>query len=144
MTLLPASLSLGQGETTSVEVAIAGRGGFSDGVVLAASGLPAGASIYFAPALAPAGGSATAILQAGNAIAGNYAVNFVGASGALQHTATLQLAIHPSTAASGCNEVGAGGWLWMAGLLILFMRRRRRLLAVAAQGSPSGAASGVI
>jgi MYXO-CTERM domain-containing protein len=144
MTLLPASISLSQGETTSVEVAIAGHGGFSDSVVLAANGMPSGASLSFAPALAPVGGSATAIVQAGNAVAGNYAVNFVGASGSLQHTTTLQLAIHPSTAASGCNQVGAGGWLWMAGLLILLMRRRRKLGAVAAQGTPSGAARGVV
>jgi lectin-like protein len=85
----PGSLTTAAGASSTATISTAGNGGFSGTVVLAASGVPPGASSSFSPGSVAAGGSSMLTLSAGTASPGSYQVTVTGTSGGVAHNTTL-------------------------------------------------------
>jgi hypothetical protein len=69
--------------------------GFTGGVALSVTGLPAGASASFSPAtLSVSGQSTLSVATSGSTPAGTYPLMISGVSGGLNHTATLSLTVN--------------------------------------------------
>jgi uncharacterized membrane protein len=94
-----ASVSVTAGSSATTNVSVAGAGGFNGTVTPSISGLPAGVTAAFTPAVLAVGGSSQLTLTAA-ATAATSAANLTlsGASGSLKATAPLSLNV---TAASG-------------------------------------------
>jgi hypothetical protein len=91
--LAPTSRSVTQGTTASYNVVVQPSGGFVGNVSLTISGLPAGATASFSPAVVAAGpGSAPANLDVSTTSAtplGTYSLSVKGTSGTLQSAAVV-------------------------------------------------------
>jgi hypothetical protein len=82
------------GATGSTTVSVGGVNGFSAGVGITVTGLPAGVSVNPATPTITAGSSQTLILTAASsAVAGSSTITVTGTSGALVHTATFTLKV---------------------------------------------------
>jgi DNA-binding beta-propeller fold protein YncE len=95
--LVPSSISLVPGSSTSVQASMTPKNGFSGTVSLAAGTLPAGLTI--SPNLPQNVGAAGLILTistASSAAAGKYSLQLTGTSGSLQHSATEALTVNPA------------------------------------------------
>src|SRR5262249_14160617 len=73
-----------------------GINGFSSGVALSASGLPAGVTATFSPNPATPATPATLTLQAAaSTVLGTYTFTVTGVSGALSHSVSVELIVGP-------------------------------------------------
>lgn len=82
------------GAAGSTAVSVSGVNGFSGGVAMAVTGLPAGVTVTPAKPTVSAGGSQTLTVTAGSsAAAGTSTVTVTGTSGALVHAATFTLKV---------------------------------------------------
>ena len=96
ISISPAVLSVAQGATGACAISTAVSGDFSNAVSLSASGLPAGVTATFSPAVinAPGSGSSTlAIAARTSSPAGSVPVTITGTGGGIIHAATLDLTI---------------------------------------------------
>ncbi len=90
----PNVLTVTTGSSASSTVTITPSGGFTGAVALTASGLPAGVTTVFSPAIISAGRTATLTLAATATSAPvTTMVTITGASGTLSNTTTLQLSM---------------------------------------------------
>jgi subtilisin family serine protease len=90
----PASRTVLAGGSTTYIATIGALNGFSAGVTLSASGLPAGVTPNFNPATVTGSGSSTLTLTTtANTPGGTYTVTITGTSGSLSHTTTVMLVI---------------------------------------------------
>ncbi len=90
----PSATSVSEGRTATAKVYVVGRGGFDGAVKLGASGLPAGVSATFNPAVTK--GSSTMTLSATHAVLPTSdTVTIAASAGALTHTAITTLAVTP-------------------------------------------------
>ena len=96
LTASPASLSLAQGDSGTVQITLGGSGGFWSAVTLTVSGAPAGSTASVSPTSVWPGSAATLTVQAGTAAAGTHALTIVGTSGALSRSLIVPLTIAPS------------------------------------------------
>jgi uncharacterized membrane protein len=97
---IPEAITLGQGSSSTAYVTINPQNGFSGGVTLSASNLPAGVSASFSPDLVT-GASIMTITAGSTAAAGAYTLivtgTSTGASGKLTATAVASVTIHQPT-----------------------------------------------
>jgi uncharacterized membrane protein len=110
-TISAASLSLGQGISSTNYVNVNPLNGFTGSVTLSASGLPGGVTAFFSPNPTTTGYNNTLTLTASSsAAAGQYNVTITGKSGALTETTTFALTIGtPSfTLSAGSVSLGQG------------------------------------
>jgi hypothetical protein len=95
-TLSPAYATIGQGSTTSASISISGQYGFNGGVILSASGLPAGVSAAWAQNPATLVGTIE-LVATSNAALGQYNVTITGSSGNMTASTTLNLTVSPQS-----------------------------------------------
>jgi hypothetical protein len=101
LSVSPGSQSAVQGGTTgNYTVTVNPTNGFSNGVTLSVTGLPAGATLN-APAPNPTSTTATFSISAGTAATGTYPLTITGTSGALIHTAGATFVVSQG----GCTYV---------------------------------------
>ncbi len=92
--LNPSSLSVAQGGTATVQVAISAVGGFDEPVSLTISGLPAGISATFNPSAVRPDQQSQLTLQVDPQVASaSYTLTVQGTAGSLTRTATLTLQV---------------------------------------------------
>jgi len=99
----PGSLTVAAGASGAVSAQVTVSGGFSAGVALSATGLPAGATAVFSPSglTAPTYGSSTlTITVPSSAAAGAYSVTVTAAGGSVVKTASLALTV---SVTAGCT-----------------------------------------
>lgn len=98
MSTTPASQTVTPGLNTSYGITITSLNGFSGAVSLSLSGLPAGATATFNPgSVVGAGTSSLAVSTSPSTPAGVYNMVVTGTSGAIVHTAGVQLIVNPAT-----------------------------------------------
>ena len=91
----PASRTITQGTATSYTVNVGALNGFSGGVSLSVSGLPANTTASFTPASVPGAGSATLdVTTTANTPVGSSTLTITGTSGSLTHSATVSLVVN--------------------------------------------------
>jgi uncharacterized membrane protein len=107
----PTSLSVTAGGGASSQITTAVSGGFSSGISLSASGLPAGATASFSPATISSPGSGTSTMSistSSSTLADTYDVTVTGSGGGKSHAATIFLAVRVSSVGpSSCVEDAA-------------------------------------
>jgi subtilisin family serine protease len=107
----PTSLSVTAGGGASSQITTAVSGGFSSGISLSASGLPAGATASFSPATISSPGSGTSTMSistSSSTPADTYDVTVTGSGGGKSHAATIFLAVRVSSVGpSSCVEDAA-------------------------------------
>ncbi|GBC91637.1 hypothetical protein HRbin15_00091 [bacterium HR15] len=92
--LNPSSVSVAQGGTTTVRVAISAVGGFNDAVSLSAMNLPPGVSASFNPSTIRPGEESLLTLQVGTQVPhGSYTLIVQGTAGSLSHSVNLDLQV---------------------------------------------------
>ncbi len=116
----PASISVQQGASGTVNVSTAAAGGFNSAVTLSASGLPSGASASFSPAsiAAPGSGSSTLAISAGTSTpTASSPVTVTASGGGKSHSASVALTITGPAPAGGVTDGGFESGLtgWTAG-----------------------------
>ncbi|HKD80619.1 MAG TPA: choice-of-anchor D domain-containing protein [Candidatus Angelobacter sp.] len=89
----PASVSVNQGSSASSTITVTPSGGFTSGVSLSASGLPAGVTATFGANPATSTSSVT-FTASSTATTGTSTVTVTGVSGALTHTTTISLTVN--------------------------------------------------
>ena len=94
----PSSVSVAQGGTGTSTITVSSLNGFSSGVDLTASGLPAGVTASFAPGTVtpPPGGSDSSTLTftaSPSASTGTFTVAVTGTSGSLVHSTNISLTV---------------------------------------------------
>ncbi|HVN75074.1 MAG TPA: choice-of-anchor J domain-containing protein [Thermoanaerobaculaceae bacterium] len=110
----PAAVTAAQCGSATVAVTTSVAGGFSGGLALSASGMPAGATAVFAPPTiaAPGSGSSTLTLAAGSATpTGTYTVTVTASGGGLAHTAAVAFTVtvpNPPVTLSSDGFEGSG------------------------------------
>ncbi len=99
------------GDDPTATVNVTSLNGFSGTVALSVSGAPAGSSVTVSPtSIAGSAGSSTLTLSVGSATPGSYPVHVTGASGGLQHTATVTFSVPGALFADDFNRsTGLGG-----------------------------------
>jgi hypothetical protein len=104
----PASQTLLPGASGAYSVTINPANGFSGGVTLSISGLPAGASATFTPN--PATGSATlTVTTTASTPIGTYPLTITGVNGALSHVVTISLSVTTTVVAVDAVGPSAAG-----------------------------------
>ena len=94
----PTSASTTAGGSVSYAVSVGAVNGFSGGVDLAVSGLPAGATPSFTPSSVAAPGSSQLIVTSSSATAaGSYALTISGTNDARTRTASVSFVVNPSS-----------------------------------------------
>ena len=88
------SVPLTQGSGATATLTVAGTGGFSGSVTLAASGLPSGVTASFAPT-STTGSSILTLTASASAAAGTSTVTITGTSGSLTASTTFSLTVSP-------------------------------------------------
>ena len=96
----PASLTINRGASGTSTISIPRTGGFTAGVTLTASGLPAGVTASFNPSQTTGGSSVLTLSASSTATIGAATITVTGASGSLTRTATVNLTV---------NDGGGGG-----------------------------------
>jgi beta-glucanase (GH16 family) len=114
----PASRTIGQASTTTYTVTVSAIGGYSNAVVLGATGLPADASAIFNPA--SVAGSGSSVLTVSTSITtplGSSTLTISGSDGSLTHSATvgLTVAAFSITGTITPASVGAGATVNLGG-----------------------------
>lgn len=96
----PATQTLTAGNAATYTASVAALNGFVGSVAVAATGLPSGATASFNPSsIATPGTSSLSISTTAATAAGTYTITVTGASGALQHSATVSLTVNPVASA---------------------------------------------
>jgi hypothetical protein len=98
LSVSPSSVTVTQGGPASYTVSVTRTGGFTGGVSLSISGLPAGASGTFSPNPATGASSALSVTTSPTTPAGSYVFTVTGASGTITRTATATLVVQPPAA----------------------------------------------
>jgi hypothetical protein len=96
----PASMTMNRGASGTSTITITRTGGFTAGVSLTASGLPAGVTANFNPNPATGGSSLLTLSASSTATTGAATITVTGVNGALTRTTTVGLTV---------NEGGGGG-----------------------------------
>jgi subtilisin len=90
----PSSQTVGQGNSTTYNLAVISSFGFSGAVSFSASGLPSGATASFSPTSVTGSGSSTMTVTAGSTTPiGSYPLTLTGTSGSLSHFVTVNLVV---------------------------------------------------
>jgi hypothetical protein len=90
----PSSQTVGQGNSTTYNVAVISSFGFSGAVSFSASGLPSGATAGFNPTAVTGSGSSTLTVTVGSTTPiGSYSMTITGTSGSLSHSVTATLIV---------------------------------------------------
>src|SRR5712691_7505648 len=112
----PASQTVIQGGSTTYTANISRLGGFTGGVTLSVSGLPAGATGTFNPNPAAANSSTFTVTTAATTPTGSFLLTISGVSGALRRTTSATLVVTPPaagdfslSASPGSRSVPRGG-----------------------------------
>ncbi|HYW01406.1 MAG TPA: hypothetical protein VE862_08050 [Candidatus Acidoferrum sp.] len=117
------TLTIQQGQTSSVTLTVLSLRGFNDIVNLTAINQPPGVTIQFSPSsLVPSGSTIVNIQVSFMATNGNYTFEFLGVSGSLTHKAILQLQIEPGPMQPALVLAGA---LFVIGMIVLTARSRK-------------------
>ncbi len=90
----PAAASVSEGRTATTKVYVVGRGGFDGLVKLSASGLPAGVSATFNPAVTKAASTMT-LSATGATVPAKSTITIAATASNVTHTATTALAVTP-------------------------------------------------
>ena len=91
----PSSQTVIQGNGTSYTATVTPSGGFSGVVTFSVSGLPSGASANFNPTSVTGSGSSTMSVSTSTSTpVGTYTLTITGASGSLNHTASVTLVVN--------------------------------------------------
>ena len=94
ITVNPAAQSVLTGAQSTFATSVAAANGFSGGVALTVTGLPAGATAAFSPAsIVTTGSSTLTVTVPPTTAAGTYALSVTGTSGALHHSVTANLTV---------------------------------------------------
>jgi hypothetical protein len=98
LTATPSILALAPGGTAVSEIAVAGYSGFKGNVALSLTGLPAGVTGTFTPAVVPAGGATLLTLTASPSAGAttNTTVSITGSSGTVSNSFSLALGVQPN------------------------------------------------
>lgn len=98
LTASASGLSLTEGLSGALTVSSTAAGGFAAPVALSAAGQPGGVTVSFSPATIIGGGSVTATVTVGVAVAaGTYPLVLTGTSGTLKQSATVMLNVAAAT-----------------------------------------------
>ncbi|GGG69379.1 hypothetical protein [Edaphobacter dinghuensis] len=98
ITASPGSQTVTQGNNTTYTASINALNGFTNGVNLSVSGLPAGATASFSPTSVSGSGSATlTVSTATTTPTGTYTLTISGTSGTLSHSTTVTLVVNATT-----------------------------------------------
>jgi hypothetical protein len=94
LTAAPTTVNACAGDDATYSVTLDALRGFNSAVTLDATGLPAGATAFFAPNPAtPPGSSTLTVGNTAGAVAGTYNITVAGTSGALNHAANVSLTL---------------------------------------------------
>jgi subtilase family serine protease len=105
----PASQAVTIGGSGVYNISVASIGGFSSGVSLSVSGLPAGVSASFSPQSVTGSGSSTLTIATGAATpAGTYNFTVTAQSGGLVHTATISIVVQATASPNFSISVSPG------------------------------------
>ncbi len=94
LSVTPASQTVAQGATATYTVNVS-RTNFADPVALSATGLPADATVTFAPNPATGASSTLSVATTATTATGSYPFTVTGTGGALTRTATATLVVEP-------------------------------------------------
>lgn len=121
------SLSVVQGDSAAVTIAVSSVGGFAEQVTLSALDLPEGAVASFEPTSGtPSFTSAMTVSTSPTTPAGTYTITIEGAGGGKTHTLTLSLTLTAAPPSFPLVPViGAVAGISIALVLLLLYRRRR-------------------
>ena len=92
----PTALSIAEGASGNSTITATVIGGFSNNIVLSASGQPAGVTVTFSPPslTAPASGSSSVTFAASSSVSvGTYPITISGTAGGITHTTTVMLSV---------------------------------------------------
>jgi endoglucanase len=103
----PASLTVNRGASGTSTIAVTRSGGFTGGVTLSASGLPAGVTANFSPSPATGGSSVLTLSVSSAAPLGAATINVTGTSGALTRTTPVSLTVSEGGGGNGGVTVTA-------------------------------------
>ena len=95
LSVLPASLTIQQGNQGTSTITTTINGGFNSAIALSASGIPSGTSVSFNPSTIPAPGvgSSTMVVTVGSTPAGTYPITVTGNGGGIQQNTTVTLTV---------------------------------------------------
>ena len=117
------SLTIQQGQTSSLTLTVLSLRGFNDIVNLTAINQPPGVTIQFSPSsLVPSASTIVNIQVSFMTTNGNYTFEFLGVSGSLTHKAILQLQIEPGPMQPALVLAGA---VFVIGMIVLTARSRK-------------------
>ncbi|HEX5082157.1 MAG TPA: xyloglucanase [Blastocatellia bacterium] len=97
----PTGLTINRGASGTSTITITRTGGFTSGVALAASGLPAGVTASFAPASTTGTSSVLTLAASGAATLGAATVTVTGTGGGLMRTTSISLTVNDSGGGTG-------------------------------------------
>jgi endoglucanase len=97
----PASLTINRGASGTSTITVTRTGGFTGGVTLSASGLPAGVSANFNPNPATAGSAALTLSVSTTATLGAATITVTGTGGGLTRTTTVALTVNDGGGGNG-------------------------------------------
>ncbi len=102
MAATPSSQTVSAGGGTSYTATVGALDGFNGTVTLSASGLPAGATVGFNPAMVSGAGTSTVTVTttSGTTPAGSYPLTITGTSGGVQHSANVTLVVNGGSSGS--------------------------------------------
>ena len=135
------ALSLTAGASGSSMITINAQNGFSDGVNLAASGLPAGVTATFSPATAATASTLT-MTASSSAAVGTSTITVVGVSGSLTSTAKLTLTVAAAPTftltAAPASVILASGGTSASTITVTPQNGFNGIVSLAVSGLPSG------
>jgi len=97
----PTSLTINRGASGTSTIAVARTGGFTGGVTLSASGLPAGVTANFNPNPVTAGSGALTLSVSTTATLGAATITVTGTGGGLTRTTTISLMVNAGGGGNG-------------------------------------------
>ena len=129
------TLSLQQGQTSSLTMTILSLRGFNERVNLTAIDIPTGVVLQFNPqSIIPSGTSTVTVVVSNAARVDNYTVTLLAVSGSLSHQVSFQLEVSPGPVRVNFMLITAVGTalvvLAALGLMVRSRGRRRRRKAV--------------
>ncbi|HZD93517.1 MAG TPA: carbohydrate-binding protein, partial [Candidatus Sulfotelmatobacter sp.] len=106
LSVTPASQTVTAGGSATYTVSLTARNGFTSTVLLSTNNLPAGVAANFTPSSITGSGSSTLILAtSGSTLAGSSTLNITGASGSLNHNASVALNVGGVTSAKTTGTI---------------------------------------
>ncbi|HEX7284534.1 MAG TPA: carboxypeptidase regulatory-like domain-containing protein [Candidatus Angelobacter sp.] len=110
LTVTPTTRTITGGQLATFTIQLNPIGGFNTPVMLSASGLPAGGTASFNPAVISSGSATLSVTTSVTTPTGNYVITIMGEAPGLQHTtqATLAVSAAPGTAAGKVTNAATG------------------------------------